>query len=349
MGADWVNAYIISEILYTDSEHETFIQVLGEQNQDGFYELFPTLNEFQGDERLSYFQLKETTINDIPTDWAEVIYFNNKDTEYLKNLLTHLKEHNWKGKFILQSSWRAYGYKLATDIPITEDSKLEGEPWLVEQSQLVLNSGLYYVIARYGEIFGPYMPDTHELVQICIDALTNDVIQIEQPAARHYDFLYITDVSRFVQKLIDWMPENVHEVFNVSYGTEYKVPNIAKSIRHLVKSESPIQFVKNEGMYSKPTRSVGYHCQMNVDKVRDPKGFDFAIITDPLRGILQLSRWIESLIPVDNRLQQSLEQVYPSLREDFWKGHDASQASDIPPDHVHEFVPVDEDEDEDEQ
>jgi nucleoside-diphosphate-sugar epimerase len=312
---------LVSDILFKGDEDD-LLQVYGNGPQSGFFGSFPYLKEYMGDSRLNYQDLKDVNFDDINVDFIDSIYFDTW-TEYLEPLLTQLVRRGFNGIFVLGSSAEVYGPKSGKKIPIDEREDLDpsaGAGLHKMEQERILKSfhSLNWVILRYGKIYGPYMDTEDELIYLMVDALTNKDMKVEAPASRTVDLIYVTDIVNLIQRALKSIGIS-HQIFNVGSGAEYKLPNLARSIRYLVKSDSPI-------VYPDPPpgfviEQKGYHTQLNTDKVKEPKYYGFSPIIGTLQGLLQTVRWVQPMIPSEEKSfgAQSIEETYPTLKEEFGK------------------------------
>ena len=57
IGTNWLTKQIIAQILFDDSEEEALIMAIGDDDNDKFWNEFPRLKEWIGDERVNYQQM----------------------------------------------------------------------------------------------------------------------------------------------------------------------------------------------------------------------------------------------------------------------------------------------------
>ena len=109
----------MTDILAKDSAAEQQIQIFSPMDIKEFFGSFPYLNEYFGDERLDFRELKDFKISDLKVDFVHNIYYDTTQADLLL-LLETLRANNFKGNFILASDYEVYGYKTAKQVPLDE-------------------------------------------------------------------------------------------------------------------------------------------------------------------------------------------------------------------------------------
>lgn len=289
-----------------------------------FFGQFPYLNEYYGDERLDFQKLAEFNAADFKSDFAHNIYFDHDDKKLLETLLsTLLAAQNFNGNFILASDYEVYGYKTAKQVPLDERAECtpESERGMkkleLEQVCNIYRVGASYgtIILRFGVIFGPYMA-ANVLSDIMQQALLNHDIELWPPASRSFDFLYVTDAVRAVEQALQVRPEpGGYDIYNIGSGYEVKIANVARDIRHLVKSDSTIVYKPVDQL----PPAKGYHNQLDIKKAS--KYLEWDPMTETQKGFLQTCWWMQNTLPPEDTQYgaQNIVKTFPQLRDDF--GH----------------------------
>ena len=82
---------------------------------------------------------------------------------------------------------------------------------------------LQTVILRYGEVFAPYMPETHFVTAMLIDAVSGEYIIVDPPQSRQYDFIHAKYIYSLVPKLFTRKFIGGGEIYNIGSGEERKI------------------------------------------------------------------------------------------------------------------------------
>src|SRR6185436_20687408 len=113
VGASWITKYFIADTLYNDGNFEEYIQVISPEPIEQFFEGFPKLQEFQGDERLSYAQrnlYQPQLYEELQLDYTDAIYIDSQ-TEIIEQFIEFLKAKKFDKRVVLASTWEVYGWK----------------------------------------------------------------------------------------------------------------------------------------------------------------------------------------------------------------------------------------------
>ena len=129
VGASWITKYFIADTLYNDGNFEEYIQVISPEPVEQFFESFPKLQEFQGDERLSYVQSTAMEARkDLNLEYVDSVYLDN-NTDAI-GFIEFLQDKKFTKRVVLASSWEVYGWKGRNKVPI--DPRDECKPETVE-------------------------------------------------------------------------------------------------------------------------------------------------------------------------------------------------------------------------
>ena len=318
VGVDWLTKQIITQTLFEDSEEENELTIIGQDTPEFFWNEFPMLKEYLGDERVDYRQESLDKIDDLLYD---AIYITDTEPELLDPYLDAARRYDFKGPIILASSWQVYGWKKKKKTPILETERdLNPETntakHLLELEEIMLKHGqgkkLQTVILRYGEVFGKYMPESSELVKMMIDCLSSEEIDVYPPQSRCYDWIDAKYIYELVPKLFARKFIGGGEVYNIGSGEEKKMTWLANSLRHLTNSPAPIKLITPENPELFEAR--GYHSVMDCNKAKsflqyEPEGIR-------INQFLSVARWIEYHLP-EGRRAPDLEETFPQLRPDW--------------------------------
>ena len=325
VGVDWITKWIITQCLFDDSEEELELSIIGQDTPEWFWTEVPRLKEYMGDERVEYQQIELYKVPSITTTLLpNAIYITDTEPEFLDNLLNELNSQGFGGPIILGSSWQVYGWKKKKRTPILETER-EFNPEnntakrLLELEKVMLKyKSLQTVILRYSEVFGPYMPDGSELLNIMIDCLSSEEIDVYPPPSRQYDWLHVKFIYNLVPKLFNRKFIGGGEIYNIGSGEERKITWLANSLRQLTNSPAPIKIHEPENFDVQPR---GYHSLLDVEKAKkflqyDPDGIR-------INYFLEVCRWVEKDLPGAERAElqwdqaPALESTYPMLRPDW--------------------------------
>ena len=170
VGVNWITKQIITQMLFEDSEEELEFRIIGQDTSEWFWTEFPQLKTYMGDERVDY--RPNNVLHSTILAGCDAIYITNCEPSNLDRWLEHLAENKYTGPIILASSWQVYGFKKKKRTPILETER-ELNPDnrdaknLLELEKVMLKyKNLQTVILRYSEVFGPYMPEGSEIINM---------------------------------------------------------------------------------------------------------------------------------------------------------------------------------------
>lgn len=322
VGVDWITKWIITQCLFDDSEEELEIRVIGQDTNEWFWTEVPRLKEYMGDERIEYFPNNVLAASHLAG--VDAIYITDCEPSNLDRWLDELNQNKYTGPIILASSWQVYGWKKKKRVPILETER-EFNPEnnaakrLLELEKVMLKyKSLQTVILRYSEVFGPYMPDGSEILNMMIDCLSSEEIDVYPPPSRNYDWLHVKFIYNLVPKLFTRKFIGGGEVYNIGSGEERKITWLANSLRQLTNSAASIRIHEPENFDVQPR---GYHSLLDVEKAKKFLQFD----PDGIRinYFLEVCRWVEKDLPQAERAEltwdqaPALESTYPMLRPDW--------------------------------
>ena len=330
VGASWITKYFIADTLYNDSNFEQYIQVISPEPLEEFFSGFPKLQEFQGDERLSYipFSPLDAIKQGISLEGVDSIYYDSDETQGAQSFFEHIQSKGYDKRIVLASTWEVYGWKGRSSVPIDPRDECNPEIGLgaqkLLQEQFLKQSKLNYVILRFATVFGPYMPHDHELVKMCTQAMYGEDIVITGIPSRWLDMVYITEVLPIIYKSLS-MGGIDRQVFNVGgyhdlatpeqpkknlVVNEKRITDIVRSMRHLMDSTSPYTFEPGVNI----PQGKGYHSQLDIETTQQTFGYY------PNFDSIKLSQfiwWVESLVDKSRRRTHDMEELYPSLDPKF--------------------------------
>lgn len=327
VGVDWITKWIITQCLFDDSEEELELTIIGQDTPEWFWTEVPRLKEYMGDERVDYTQVwlnQNGNAYDFARMQFDAVYVTDTEPNLLEILLSHLEEQKFSGPIILGSSWQVYGWKKKKRVPILETER-EFNPEnnaakrLLELEKVMLKyKSLQTVILRYSEVFGPYMPDGSEILNMMIDCLSSEEIDVYPPPSRNYDWLHVKFIYGLVPKLFTRKFIGGGEIYNIGSGEERKITWLANSLRQLTNSAASIRIHEPENFDVQPR---GYHSLLDVEKAKkflqyDPDGIR-------INYFLEVCRWVEKDLPQAERAEltwdqaPALESTYPMLRPDW--------------------------------
>src|SRR6185503_5052762 len=103
VGDSWITKYFIADTLYNDGNFEEYIQVISPTPSDKFFEGFAKLQEFQGDERLSYVErnlYQPQLYEELQLDYVDAIYIDAQ-TEPIDEFINFLKAKKFTKRVVL--------------------------------------------------------------------------------------------------------------------------------------------------------------------------------------------------------------------------------------------------------
>lgn len=108
------------------------------------------------------------------------------------------------------------------------------------------------VIARYFNTVGPRQTGAYGMVvpRFVQSALRGEPITVHGRGGQSRCFTYVTDVVQATLALMDH-PKTVGEVFNIGSEEEVTIKDLARRIKKMAKSSSPLVFIPYEKVYGK--------------------------------------------------------------------------------------------------
>lgn len=328
IGCSWILKYVIGETLLQDSDdyEQEFVIYDRTQTPEEFF-IFPPISRFTGDERLVF--------SDKPDGKYDCVIVDTNIISDVEDLMKAHVESGGKGaRVIVLSSWEVYGYQGRRQIPFDEyetqllpttqlgKTKLEIEKICAPIKNLC--------ILRLSTIYGPYMPENHEVMEWCMKMLNNDEIVVDQPASRFYDLNYVTNVIPPIQKAMtaDLKGE---KIFNIGSAEEdfkpvtaqnpkikptpmifeQNIVNLLVGLRHLLAATASIRVSdENISIY----QGKGFHSQLKTERAR--KILDYAPRVRNITGLQQVSYWLQQTYGVMEGGAPDMEETYPTLSEE---------------------------------
>jgi nucleoside-diphosphate-sugar epimerase len=208
---------------------------------------------------------------DVPLALSSPRYTFHTNLLGLVNVLELLRSRP-ETKLIYMSTKNVYGIVPPEKIPITEDEALKpSDPYGASKAaadlacQSYANAyGMPVVVLRSSGVFGP-RSRLKQVVPIFIrQALSNNSITIEGDGSQ------ITDLN-YVGNLVDAISlatgNNVKGVFNIAYGKDVSILQLAKEILAVTKSRSEITFT--------PWRpgEKGLRLELSIEKAKRDLGY----------------------------------------------------------------------------
>jgi UDP-glucose 4-epimerase len=206
-----------------------------------------------------------------------------------------LKHANKKKKLVLVASTSEVYGKSAT-VPFREDADLVLGPtskhrWAYACSKMIdeflalaywKERKLPVIIVRFFNTVGPRQTGQYGMVvpNFVRQALTGEPITVFGDGTQSRSFTYVGDVVKAVVALIN-EPRAVGEVFNIGNGKEISIENLARRIKEMTGSASPIVKIPYEKAYeagfedmprrvpdiSKICALIGYEPKVDLDEI----------------------------------------------------------------------------------
>lgn len=314
---------MVTDLLAQDSASEQQIQIFSPVNIKEFFGSFPYLNEYFGDERLDFHELTDFKPGDFKAEFAHNIYYDHNDPVMLAAICQANHTQKFTGNLVLASDYEIYGYHTAKQVPLDERAECNPESERGKRAAELENVCNIYrknapfgiLILRFGVIFGPYM-QANVLSDMMQQALLNHDIELWPPASRAFDFLYVTDAVKAIEQAFTVRPDpGGLDVYNIGSGYEVKIANVARDLRHLVKSDSTIKYLPVDELPA----AKGYHNQLDISKAS--KYLEWNPMTETQKGFLQTVWWMQNTLPPEDTKYgaQNIVKTFPQLADDF--GH----------------------------
>lgn len=292
--------------------------------------MFPPISRFTGDERLVF-------VNPPPHQNYDCVIIDTNIIKDVEETLLFLKNNQMNPRVIVISSWEVYGYQGRRQIPFDEyetqllpttefgKTKLAIEEICAKISDLC--------VLRLSTIYGPYMPEDHEVMTWCNKLLDNDEMVVDQPASRFYDLCYIMNVVDPIKKAmtVDLRGERIFNIGSAEIDFqeenlqnpkakpkvmifEQNIVNLLVGLRHLLASTAAI-VVSEENIDI--TQGKGYHSQLKTERAR--KILTYSPNVQNTRGLQQVSYWLQKTTGVTPGGAPDMEETYPTLTEEGMK------------------------------
>ena len=197
------------------------------------------------------------------------------------NVLEYARNKNVP-RIIFASSREIYG-NIMQDKPVCEDdmriencesaygaSKLVGEALLHAYQK---SYGVDFVIVRFSNVYGMY-DDSDRVVPLWISqCLRNEPLTVFGQG-KSLDFNYIDDTVSGVIRIIDRFDEVKGNAFNIAYGREICLQEVAEKIQNLFKASGKIivkesrigEVWRFEADISKSRELLGYKPEVNINE-----------------------------------------------------------------------------------
>ncbi len=215
---------------------------------------------------------------------------------YLQNvlgtlaLLRHLTD-NVK-LFVYTSSENVYGRVSPDRIPVGEEECLRPvEPYAASKAaaDLLCQSwnrayGTPTTILRLATIFGERMRLTQVVPIFVRRALQNQPIEIEGDGSQTRDLNYVANTVNAIVRTIERPKKSAGEVYNIGYGRETSILELAESIIELCESSSKINF-----RAWRPGER-GLRLAMSTEKARRDLEYEPEVSTN--EGLVRTIKWL---------------------------------------------------------
>ena len=214
-----------------------------------------------------------------------------------------LKHANKKKKLVLIASTSEVYGKSAT-VPFREDADLVLGPtskhrWAYACSKMIdeflalaywKERKLPVIIVRFFNTVGPRQTGQYGMVvpNFVRQALTGQPMTVFGDGTQSRSFTYVGDVVKAVVALIN-EPRAVGEVFNIGNGKEISIENLARRIKELTGSASPIVKIPYEQAYEAGFEDMPRRVP-DISKIRALIGYEPKVDLDEI-----LTRVVESL------------------------------------------------------
>jgi len=196
-----------------------------------------------------------------------------------------------KTKLVYMSSKNVYGKVPEDKIPIIEDETLRPtDPYGASKAAADLTCQSYskaynlpITILRSGGIFGPRSRPAQVIPTFINQALKNEDITIQGDGSQATDFNYIMNL---VEAIILAAEKDVNGIYNISFGEEVSIKELAKLIIEMTGSKSKINYL--------PWRpgEKGMKLALSIEKAR--KELEYHPKVSLKNGIQKTIDWMNS-------------------------------------------------------
>lgn len=209
----------------------------------------------------------------------ESIHVNLQGTENVLNSLSSGQ------RVLLASTSEVYG-KNTSDSLSEEDDSIIGPTsitrWLYATSKAMdeflalahhRENGLQTVIVRFFNTVGPRQTGTYGMVlpNFVQKALANEPIPIYGDGRQKRNFTYVGDAVEGILRLMD-CHRAAGQVFNMGGDEEISIEDLARRVRTISESSSPLQYIPYTRAYSNGFEDMRKRCPC-TDKLRETIGF----------------------------------------------------------------------------
>jgi UDP-glucose 4-epimerase len=227
---------------------------------------------------------------DVPLALSSPRYTFHTNIFGLVNVLELLRSRS-KTKLVYMSTKNVYGIVPPEKVPITEDESLKpSDPYgaIKAAADLACQSyanayGMPIVVLRGSGVFGP-RSRLKQVVPIFIrQALSNYPITIEGDGSQITDLNYVGNLVDAISLAAE---KNVKGVFNIAYGKDVSILQLAKEILDITKSKSQITFT--------PWRpgEKGLRLALSIEKAKHELGYSPK--TSLREGLQKTVDWLKS-------------------------------------------------------
>jgi len=197
------------------------------------------------------------------------------------NVLEYARGNSIPG-IIFASSREIYGNTMQSK-PIREDDvRVEHCESAYGASKLVAEAllhayqksyGLDFVIARFSNVYGMY-DDSDRVVPLWISQCLHNEPMVIFGQEKSLDFTYIDDAVNGIIRMIDRFDKVKGNAFNIAYGKEIRLLEVAEKIKGLlnasgeiiVKENRPGEVWRFEADISKAKELLGYKPGLNIEE-----------------------------------------------------------------------------------
>lgn len=256
------------------SPHHIFGLALGENGRDFDYSL---VKDFFVQDISQPFKLSLSfdyvfhlaALNVTHVGKSDALAYQRINVEGTKNLLRAVATK----KFVFMSTAKVYRRQRRIDenSDILPENDYEKTKWMAEELCRRYLKADEVVILRPVNIVGPHQADKAILPIFFKNALQNQPLDVFVPRNTILQFLYIDDVVRLLESLIQ--NNEVSGVFNLSSLDRISIEDLALKIVALTHSRSPIQFsnekeaVFSEVLSPRAKEVLNWQAQVSIEEI----------------------------------------------------------------------------------
>jgi len=302
-GAGFLGSHLASELLETGLK-VTCMDLISPsatwrldniKKNDKFSYIWQSLHDLSAKDLVGY----ETVVvlsaqADVPLALSSPRYTYNTNVMSVVNLLEVARKSNAEDtKLIYMSSENVYGRVPPERVPIKEEELLRpANPYGASKAaaDMMFQAynrayGLPTVVLRSATMYGP-RSRTDQVIPIFIrKALMNEPIFIEGDGSQTRDFNYVRNVVEAIELVLSANKSTVSgEVFNVGFGQEVSILNIANEIIQTTKSASKVVF--------RPWRAGEQGLRLALDISKIKQKLKYQPLIDMEQGLRMTGTWV---------------------------------------------------------